>query len=172
MIETANRCVPGPTACKSPHETAALTSLQVPHYQYLKIGPDGAIHEIVTTEACHDRHTRNRHTSCRCGCSCIPLAAAAGDLLADAACHGPPDCATHGTGARHRRLGAGVHLTSMMGAGSKEDRLKPALRGFPGATHPARRFLDARRSDTGKKGREQYHAGFEVPVDDSGSWIV
>jgi len=39
----------------------------------------------------------------------------------------------------------------MMGAGSKEDRLKPVLRGFPGATHPARRFLDARRSDTGKK---------------------
>jgi len=88
------------------------------HYQYLEIGHVCAIPGIATTEARHDRHTavrhtRNRHTSCRCGSGYIPLAAPTGDLLADAACHGTPDCATHGTGARHRRLGAGFHLTSM-----------------------------------------------------------
>jgi hypothetical protein len=88
------------------------------HYQYLEIGHDGAISEIAATEARHDRHTavrhtRNRYASCCYRSGCIPLVAAAGDLLADAACHGPPDCATHGTGPRHLRLGAGVHLTSM-----------------------------------------------------------
>src|SRR6266403_1120459 len=94
------------------------------HYQYLEIGHDCAIPVIATTEARHDRHTavrhtRNRHTSCRCGSSCIPLAAPTGDLLADAACHGTPGCATHGTGARHGRLGASVHLTSMKASGHK-----------------------------------------------------
>src|SRR6266403_3536652 len=88
------------------------------YYQYLEIGHDCAISEIATTEARHDRHTavrhtRNRHASCCCRSGRIPLAAAAGDLLADAARHGPPDCTTHGTGTRHRRLSANVHLTSM-----------------------------------------------------------
>jgi hypothetical protein len=88
------------------------------HYQYLENGHDCAIPEIATTEACHDRHTavrhtRNRHTSCRCGSGCISLAAAAGDLFADAACHGTPDCAAHRTGARDRRFGESVQLTSM-----------------------------------------------------------
>src|SRR6266850_7181948 len=97
------------------------------HYQYLEIGHDCAISEIATTEARHDRHTavhhtRNRHTSCCCGSGRIPLAAAAGDLLADAACYGPPDCATHGTDARLRRLGAGVQLTSMKARDRKRTR--------------------------------------------------
>src|SRR6267378_4746524 len=87
------------------------------HYQYFEIGNGSAISEIATTEARHDRHTavrhtHNRHTSCRCGSGCIPLAPTAGDLPADAACHGTPDCATHGTGARYR-LGAGVYRTAM-----------------------------------------------------------
>src|SRR5882724_6491883 len=97
------------------------------HYQYLKIGHDGAISEIATTEARHDRHTavrhtRNRHASCRRGSGRIPLAAAAGDLLADAARHGPPDCTTHGTGARRRRLDASVQLTSMKARDRKRTR--------------------------------------------------
>jgi len=50
---------------------------------------------------------------CCCGSGCIPLAAAAGDLLAAAACHARRIAPTHGTGARHRRLGASLHLTSM-----------------------------------------------------------
>src|SRR6266481_3310587 len=89
------------------------------HYQYLEIGHDCAISKIATEEARHDRHTAvrhtsNRHTPCRWGGGCIPLAAAAGDLLADAACHRTPDCATHGTGARHHRIGAGLRGSSLI----------------------------------------------------------
>jgi hypothetical protein len=88
------------------------------HYQYLEIGRSLAIHEIATTEARHDRHTtvrhtRNRHASCGSGSGCIPLAVASGDLLADAASYGTPDCATHGTGQGHCHLGASVQLSSM-----------------------------------------------------------
>jgi hypothetical protein len=88
------------------------------HYQNLEIGHGFAIPNIAKTEACHDRrtavcHTRNCHNSCRWRSSCIPLAAAAGDLLVNAACHSPADCATHGTGAGHRCLGASAQLTSM-----------------------------------------------------------
>src|SRR5207244_5810524 len=98
------------------------------YYQYLEIGHDAAIPEIATTEARHDRHTavrhtRNCHTSCRCGSGRSPLAAPTSDLLADAARDGPPDCAMHGTGARHRRLGAGVHRTSMMARDRKRTEI-------------------------------------------------
>src|SRR6267143_6896876 len=88
------------------------------HYQYLEIGHDCAISKIATEEARHDHHaafrdTRYRHTDCRGGGGCYPLATAARGLPDDAASNGPPNCAADGTSARHRGVGPGLRFASM-----------------------------------------------------------
>src|SRR5258708_35411102 len=145
------------------------------HHQYLTIGHSRAISKIAIEEARHDRHdsfrhTRYRYTVCRCGSACIPLVVARGSLLDEAAAKGPPNRAADGTGARHRRFGALVRIAEC--ERTKKDWLKRSAWDSPARRNRRDGSSTLGGATPGKKGREHHHAGFEVPVADSGGWTL